>query len=224
MEKELLHVRFEGFTSTFKIPYINTGTLVCAPVPSYSTIVGIISCCLGRLLKKDETAIGFTYLHEGSGTDLETTQRLKFEKGNLKKNPTPGITARQFYTSPKLDIYLDNTCLKPHFLNPVGVPTLGRSQDISWITCVETLTSKAVPSGLIKPTLIPYPCDMIGGRILRYCDYFYNEDTGYVRSPDEMILYQVVPDSPSGIMIERPNLYMLNNGEVIYLHRLGCTE
>ncbi|MDR2944358.1 MAG: CRISPR-associated protein Cas5 [Methanosarcinales archaeon] len=224
MKKKLLHVTFEAFSSTFKTPLINTGTMICAPVPSYSTIVGLISCCLGRPLKKDETNIGFTYSYEGDGYDLERTKRLMFSSGKIKKNPESGIALRQFHSNPKLEVYLDNLALKSCFLNPVGVPTLGRSQDVAWITKVEEIDSELTESGKIKPTLIPYPCQNIGGRVIRYCDYFENEELGFVRTPGKMILYQVVPNSEFGIDIFRNNLYRICENEVIYMHTLESTE
>jgi CRISPR-associated protein Cas5t len=224
MKKKLLHVTFEAFTSTFKTPLINTGTMLCAPVPSYSTIVGLISCCLGRPLKKDETNIGFTYSYEGEGYDLERTKRLMFSGGKIKNNPEAGIALRQFHANPKLKIYVDNLELKKYFLNPVGVPTLGRSQDVAWITKVEEIDSELVESGKIMPTLIPYPCRNIGGRVIRYCDYFENEDLGFVRTPGKMILYQIIPVSQSGVEISRKSLYKIHENEVIYLHTLGSVE
>ncbi|WP_459202220.1 CRISPR-associated protein Cas5 [Methanococcus sp. CF] len=222
-----LHISFEGFTSTFKHPNINANNTLCAPVPSYSTIVGLISCCLGRPLKIDETRIGFKYEYGGKGDDLESLSRLKItDTGNLTKDPKPGITNREFHVNPVLDIYLTNLELKSCFLSPVGVPVLGRSQDISWITKIEEIEIEPVDEGLIKPTLIPYPCTDIGGRLIRYVDYYDTEITGNIRKPAvPPILYQIVPNSKEGILIKRDNLYTINNcDEVIYLHKLGCEE
>lgn len=223
---KVLHVTFEAFTATYKMPFINTGIAICAPVPSYSNIVGLISCCAGRYIDKDETRIGFKYEYRGKGKDLETTQRLELDsKGNLKRNPEPGIVTREFHTYPRLDIFLDNIEFMSCFERPAGVPTLGRSQDIAWITNVEILEMQEVREGLIKPTLIPFPCESIGGRVIRYCDYYINDRTGYLRKPEKMILYQVVPESENGVHIRRDNLYRLGEGpEVIYMHALGDEE
>lgn len=220
---KVLHVTFKAFTSTFKIPFINTGTAVSAPVPSYSNIVGIISCCKGQWISKNETLIGFKYAYDGKGRDLETTRRLELDsKGKLKRNPERGIATREFHVNPVLDVYLSNLELKQYFESPIGVPTLGRSQDLAWITNIEILDMDKVEAGNIKPTLIPFPCDQIGGRLIRYCDYFYNDELGYLREPDKMILYQVVPDTEEGVYLKRNNLYKLpESNEVIYLHKLG---
>lgn len=221
---KVLHVTFEAFTSTFKVPFINSGVMVSLPVPSYSNIVGLISCCMGRWIDKDETLIGFKYEYQGIGRDLETTRRLELDKkGILKRKFDTGIVTREFHVNPKLDIYLSNIDLKKYFYKPVGVPTLGRSQDIAWIRTVEEIELEKREEGMIKPTLIPFPCEYIGGRIIRLCDYFDNRKLGYVREPEDMILYQVVPYLEKGVYIKRDNLYRINDSydEVIYMHKLG---
>jgi CRISPR-associated protein Cas5t len=222
---EALHITFEAFTATFKVPFINTGTgtVISAPVPSYSNIVGLISCCAGRYIDKDETLIGFKYMYSGKGRDIETTRRLELDnKGRLKRNPKLSIATREFHVNPRLDLYLSNTEFERYFKSPIGVPTLGRSQDIAWITNIERVEIEKVPGGRIKPTLIPFPCTQIGGRLIRYCDYYINDATGYLRQPDAMILYQVVPETEDGVYITRDNLYRLDNtDEVIYMHALG---
>lgn len=220
-----LHIRFEAFTATYKMPSINSGVAVAAPVPSYSNIVGLISCCAGRWIGKDETLVGFKYEYNGIGRDLETTRRLEIDgKGNLKRVRGTGIATREFHVNPVLDLYLSNTDFYNYFYKPTGVPTLGRSQDIAWIRELEIIEIEKARNGNIKTTLIPFPCGDVGGRLIRYCDYFINGNAGEVREPEGMILYQVVPFSSEGVNIERNNLYYIDNGitdEVIYMHKLG---
>jgi CRISPR-associated protein Cas5t len=222
---KVLHITFQAYTATFKMPFINTGVAISAPVPSYSNIVGLISCCKGSLIEKNETLIGFKYSYDGIGRDLETTTRLFMDskKEILKRNPEKGIIMREFHVNPKLDIYLDNLELKKFFERPIGVPTLGRSQDIAWISNIEIIEVEEACEGKMKPTLIPFPCEQFGGRVIRYCDYFYNNELGYLRKPDKMILYQVVPQTEEGVFVRRNNLYKLpdSDNEVIYMHRLG---
>lgn len=219
---KVLHVRLEAFTSTFKIPFVNSGVMVSAPVPSFSNIVGIISCCKGSWIQKDETMIGFTYNYEGTGRDLETTRRLGVDKkGILKRVKQNGIAIREFHVNPILDLYLSNIKLRQYFEQPVGVPTLGRSQDITWITEIEEIDIQKKIEGKIKQTLIPFPCEHIGGRVIRYSDYFQQGNIGEMRQPDRMTLYQVVPQSEDGVYIRGNNLYAINNDEVIYMHTLG---
>lgn len=218
----LLHVRLEALTATFKIPFINSGVVIACPVPPYSALAGLISCCKGKWIDREETMIGFSYTYQGIGRDLETTKRFGLDdKGRLKRNSQDGIVTREFHVNPVLDLYLTNLELKKYFIQPVGVPVLGRSQDIAWISLVEEIEVFSAIEGRIKPTLIPFPCNSIGGRLIRLCDYFSNDSIGYLREPEKMILYQIVPYAEEGVYIKKDNLYCLKEGEVIYLHRLG---
>ncbi|MBP2173202.1 CRISPR-associated protein Cas5 [Methanococcus voltae] len=238
---KLLHIQFQAYTSTFKMPNINSGTMISCPVPPYSTIVGIISSCLGRELKKDETKIGFKYSYEHKGSDLEKTHRLKYDNGILKQNPDTSVTTREFHIKPILDIYLSNLDLKKYFLNPIWTPSLGRSQDMAWITKIEEIDVEPTESGKIKATLIPFDSlngKIIPGRFIQATDYYSNYDSditkskgyGYVRVGDAPKIYIATPFSNDGIDIEIDNLYIINmekdvgiksNKEVIYLHKLG---
>ncbi len=222
---EAIHVTFEGFTSTYRIPFILSGIGLASPVPPYSSIVGLISCCLGRQLEKNETLIGFEYTATGSGRDMETSRRLKLEKGKLKRNPENAVPVREFHVNPRLDLYLSNTSLKEYFEEPRGVPCLGRSQDICWIKKkIEIIQLQRVEKGRIGQTLIPFPCESCGGRLLRAADYYENDNPGYAREPSEMKLYQVIPKSETGVEIEYDSLYRIvgdsREEHVIYLHKL----
>lgn len=220
---KLLHVRFNAWTATYKVPFINSGTMVSLPVPSYSSVVGLISCCLGRPLLIDETLIAFTYSYNGSGIDLETTKRLEMDKNILKEKKDDSVTNRAFHVNPQLDIYLSNIDLEDAFKKPRGVPTLGRSQDISWITKIELIESVKVEGGKIRPTLIPFPNETIGGRLIRLCDYYINESLSFTREASNMSMYQIVPVTKEGINIVNDSLYRINDktNEVVYMHQIG---
>ncbi|MCS3901890.1 CRISPR-associated protein Cas5 [Methanococcus voltae] len=245
---KLLHVQFQAYTATFKMPNINSGTMVSIPVPLYSTIVGIISSCMGRELQRDETKIGFKYSYENKGKDLETTHRLKYDGGLLKQNSENSVTAREFHIKPILDIYLSNLNLKEYFLNPVWTPSLGRSQDVAWITKIEEIDAENITNGKIKATLVPIDSlkgKTVPGRLIQATDYYYNYDCenskkygyGHNRTFETPQIYIATPHSKKGIDIEMDNLYQINttynddgnttnieivsDNEVIYLHKLG---
>ena len=220
---KLLHVKFRALTATYKVPFINSGTMVSLPVPSYSSVVGLISCCLGRPLKIEETLVAFSYTYSGSGMDLETTKRLEMKENVLKGKKDDSVTNRAFHVNPQLDIYLSNTSLINAFIKPKGVPTLGRSQDIAWIDTGRIIESTEVKSGKIKPTLIPFPNETIGGRLIRLCDYYNNDTLGFTREASNMRLYQIVPNASEGVEISNKSLFMLNDETrgVVYMHKLG---
>ena len=171
-----------------------------------------------------DTEIGFKYSYSARGKDLERTKRLEIDSnGYLKENPVDGIVKREFHIDPVLDIYLSNTGMQKYFERPIGIPTLGRSQDLSWISIVELIDVDIVNEGIIFPTLIPYPCESVGGRVIRLCDYFKYDSVGRLRKATKMNLYQIIPKAEEGVQIRLDGLCRLSSdtNEVVYLHSMG---
>ncbi len=221
---KLLHVQFKAMTATFKVPFINSGVLVSLPVPAYSTIVGLISCCKGMPVEPEETMIGYGYTYEAKGRDLERTKRLETDnKGFLIPNREDGIVTREYHIHPMLDLYLSNTALEEYFYKPVGVPVLGRSQDLAWITEVRIIETTETTKGYLKPTLIPFPCASFGGRIIRLADYYENDSPGVLRKPRNVQLYQIVPPKPGGVLVENITLQCIDKetNSAVYMHKFG---
>ena len=75
---KLLEVQFTGWTSTPRMPFILSGNAICMHTPSYSMVLGIIGCCLGRIVLPEELKLGFKYHYNSIAQDLETRQRLEF--------------------------------------------------------------------------------------------------------------------------------------------------
>src|ERR1044072_4487492 len=96
---KLLHVRLEGWTATFRLPLIYSGTGLTAPVPPFSTLLGLVGNLAGREIAAYETRIGYVFRSSGTAYDLETTRRLEMDKksGRLKAQNVPGIARRQFH-------------------------------------------------------------------------------------------------------------------------------
>jgi CRISPR-associated protein Cas5t len=77
---KLLHARLEGWTATFRLPLIYSGTGLTAPLPPYSTILGLIGNLAGRQIAPNETRIGYIFRSRGTSYDLETSRRLEMDK------------------------------------------------------------------------------------------------------------------------------------------------
>src|SRR5438045_1576092 len=164
---KLLHVRLEGWTATFRLPLMYSGTALSAPVPSYSTILGLIGNLAAREIPPDETRVGYLFRCFGASYDLETTRRLEMNKaGRLRAQPVPGIAKRQFLVRPVLDLYLDNLNLRRVFEVPANAPSLGRSQDLAWITKIDEIEVDPAPNGIVRGTLLPFPQPGASGQIL----------------------------------------------------------
>ncbi|MBW2065309.1 MAG: CRISPR-associated protein Cas5 [Deltaproteobacteria bacterium] len=220
-----LHVRLEGLTSSFRHPLTISGTQVSTPMPSYSNLLGTISACAGRIVKPEETRIGFEFRCQSHDLELERTVRWKIEKGRLKPHPKgQGISKRQVYWYPKLDLYLTNLGLKSAFENPAATPCFGRSQDIAWIVFVREIELYPRTKGALGATLIPMPQPGVAGLIVRLPEWMDNTRRGYTREPGPFGIYQaMIPTTELRFEVERENLYHPSDSEAhyfaIYLHK-----
>ncbi len=217
---KLLHVRLEAWTATFRLPLIYSGTSLSAPVPPYSTLLGLIGNLAAREIAPDETRIGYVFRSAGTSYDLETTRRLELDKsGRLKSQRVPGIATRQFHVRPTLDLYLDKLELRLAFESPANAPCLGRSQDVAWITRVEEVEAEPSAEGVVRGTLIPFPQPGASGQILNLPDYFINNQRGYTRQTGRTAKFLAVRyENPANIA--RSDLFKVTGGtsdNVIYL-------
>jgi CRISPR-associated protein Cas5t len=219
---KLLHVRIKGWTATFRLPLLYTGTGLTAPVPPYSTLLGLIGSLASREIQPHEARIGYEFRSEGLALDLERTQRLmmNIRTRRLRPHPERGIAKRQFHVRPELDLYLDNLAFRSVFESPQNLPCLGRSQDVGWITSVEILNAEPVEEGIVRGTLIPFPESSAGGIILRLPEYFSNTDSGYTRRIGKLGMYQAIRhETPA--RVRREGLVRVEgmlDQHAIYLH------
>jgi CRISPR-associated protein Cas5t len=222
-----LHIRLEGLTASFRHPLIISGTQVSTPMPAYSNLLGLIGACAGRVVSHNDTQIGFEFHCQSHDLELERTVRWQVEKnGRLKPHSKgQGISYRQVYWSPVLDLYVTNLDLKVAFEKPATTPCLGRSQDIAWIKLVREVTLHVAPRGKLGPTLIPYPQRGLAGLIVRLPEWFENDRQGRPRRPGPFGFYQAISPTLGGrrFEIERGDLFHPSDaqeeGDVIYLHQ-----
>lgn len=221
-----LHVQLEGLTSSFRHPLTISGTQVSTPMPAYSNILGMVSACAGRIIKPKETRIGLEFHCRSYDFELERTERWMVDKkGRLKLQPKgQGISKRQVYWYPKLDLYVTNLELKSVFINPAATPCFGRSQDIAWIVFAREIELFPVTKGALGPTLIPMPQLGVPGLVVRLPEWMDNTRMGYTRQPGPFGIYQaMIPTTNLRFEVERESLYHPSDSEmgddVIYLHR-----
>ena len=219
---KLLHARIRGWTATFRLPLLYSGTGLTAPVPPYSTLLGFIGNLAAREIKPNETRIGYVFRSAGLAVDMETTQRFKLERGKLRPQEK-GIVKRQFHLNPTLDLYLGNLDFREFFEQPKNTPSLGRSQDLVWIENVGIVEAESIPQGNLRGTLIPFPQSGASGQILNLPEYFFNDERGYTRRIGKTSKFVAVNfESPSNIA--RENIFRVENlsGETaIYLHSMN---
>lgn len=207
MTQELLQVKFEGWTSTPRLPFVLSGNTLCLPVPTYSILLGVVGCCLGRLIEAHEVKIGFRYEYDSTNRDIETRQRLEYD-GKKVKTHSKGSDAhlREFHAIPKLTIWLDRLDWEDYFHNPIGTPSLGRSQDIMKIVDVAIVEVKQVAETTLSGTMIPFNTTLkIGGQLVRLAEAFEEQNgvgQGRVATAVKMFL-AIPPDNISKVKINQ---------------------
>jgi len=219
---EVIEVQFSGWTATPRMPFILSGNAVCLPVPTYSLLLGIVGCCLGRTIEPKEVRIGFHYNFETVGNDLETRHRLEYDGKKVKKH-SKGSDAypREFHVNPSLTFWLDRLDWEHYFHNPIGTPALGRSQDLLKIESVRKIQVKKETEVFISGTMLPFnPSMQIAGQLVQFADaYLENDVVGSGRTATKTKIFIAVPNDSKG-KVSMPNLYSTveDNPQNFYLH------
>jgi len=215
---KVLEVKFEGWTATPRMPFILSGNAICLPVPTYSLILGIIGCCLGRIVETNEVNFGFHYEFESTATDLETRQRLEYDGKKVKKH-SKGSDAypREFHVNPLLTIWLDRIDWKENFIDPIGTPSLGRSQDILRITSVQQIVVNKIEEATVSGCMLPFnPSMKIAGQLVQLAEaYNENGEIGSGRISKTRLFIAVSKDTMA--KIKMGNLYASDNRN-FYIH------
>lgn len=224
---QALHVQLRAFSASYPYPFLKSGTQLTLPAPPFSSILGNISACAGRVVNPGESLMGFEFESDGLGIDLERTRRFQTDKkyGRLSENPERGIGKHQFHVSPCMDLYLTEASLEESFRRPAATPCFGRSQDIAWICFYRRIELLPVEAGCLGSTLVRFPNAQVGGLILPpLADYFLNTQLGHIRTAGRYSRYQYVR---KGAAVRRDVDFSLfhpsdsdNPDHAITLHRL----
>lgn len=220
-----LEVRLSGWTATPRMPFVLSGNAVCMPVPSYSLLLGMIGCCLGRLVQPEEVSFGFRYTFDTVGKDMETRRRLEFD-GKKVKPHAKGTDAyvREFHVAPKLTLWLNQTDWETYFLSPVGTPSLGRSQDILSIDSVREVAVESVPEAKISGCMVPFSDDLkVGGQLVQLAEaYRESDEVGNGRIATKTGVFMAI-HSDNEASVKMPHLYQTKEeaSSSFYLHHFG---
>lgn len=217
--KDFLEVKLKGWTATPRLPFILSGNAVCMPTPSYSMILGMIGCCMGRTVEADEVNIGFHYQFETTENDLETRHRLAYD-GKLKPH-AKGTDAysREFHVNPTLTIWLNRTDWLDYFKYPIGTPSLGRSQDLLKIQSANVIQAQSIPKGNISGCMIPFSMDLkVGGQLIQISEaYKENEEIGMGRTSINSRIFMSIPNDSEAV-VAMGNLFETMEQQQFYLH------
>lgn len=194
---KILKIDFKGWTATPRDPTTKIGTINCLMTPSYSMLIGLIECCVGEKINVKGLKLGFWYCFDRDFSDLETTRRLQRspDSGNLSKNKDMSVTLRKSHVIPQLTLFLNRLEYKQYFESPVGIPSLGQSQDLIWIEKITVVDGKRVSSGTFSSGMVLMSDGIAAGEIVRCADSFVENEIGEGRHP------------------RHPNIFISINGE-----------
>ncbi|MCU0390388.1 MAG: hypothetical protein MUE81_04670 [Thermoflexibacter sp.] len=218
----VLEIQFSGWTATPKMPFVLSGNAVCLPVPSYSLLLGMLGCCLGRNIEASEVNIGFQYSFDSVGNDLEKRQRLEFDGKKVKTHSKGGDAyLREFHVLPCLTVWINRLDWEDYFTCPIGTPALGRSQDILKIDYVKQVAVKAVDELEISGCMLPFNSNLkIGGQLVQLAEaYKENEEVGGGRTATKTGIFMAIPHDRKA-KVKIPHLYQTQeeNAKNFYLH------
>ncbi len=220
---KVLEVKFSGWTATPRMPFILSGNAICMPVPSYSLLLGMIGCCLGRMVMPEEVKFGFRYTFDFVSKDLETRHRLEFDGKKIKAH-SKGTDAylREFHVAPKLTLWLNRLDWDMYFQNPIGTPSLGRSQDILKIEKVRKVDIEQVSEAKISGCMLPFSANLkVGGQLVQLAEtYRESEVIGGGRTATRMRMFIAV-HMDNETNVNMPNLFRTieQESESFYLHQ-----
>lgn len=226
--KTLLEVQFEGWTATPRMPFILSGNAICMATPSYSLLLGLVGCCLGRPVEPEEVRLGFRYIFDNTAEDVETRHRLVNDSGKIKTHPK-GSDAhrREFHVNPKLTLWLDRLDWEDFFRYPMGAPALGRSQDLLKIKLknVRKVEVEAVQSAKINGCMLPFN-GMVqsAGQLVQLAEAYREKPVvGSGRASTVSKIFLAIPymddrEEKAARAISFPNLYRTPEKTVFYLH------
>lgn len=218
--ENLLEIKFTGWTATPRMPFVLSGNAICLPTPTYSLLLGMIGCCLGRTIEASEINFGFYYKFDTVSNDLETRSRLEFD-GKKVKTHSKGSDAypREFHVNPELTIWLNRLDWRTFFENPIGTPALGRSQDLLKIESVKEIWVSPKEKTTISGTMIPFSTDIkAAGQLVQLAESYQENDlVGSGRISSRNKIFMSIPwDAKS--LVNMPNLFETENQEGFYLH------
>jgi CRISPR-associated protein Cas5t len=226
---DVLEIKFEGWTATPRMPFILSGNAICMHVPSYSIVLGIIGCCLGRTVEAQEVNIGYKYCYETNANDIETRSRLEFDGKNVKPH-SKGSDAytREFHVNPVLTLWINRTDWEKFFISPIGTPSLGRSQDLLKIVSVKKITVEAVEKGKISGCMLPFSSELkTNGQLIQLAESYSENENGEGRTSIVSKIFIAIPymqDEENKIELYHRNLFQFVEDEKaiqFYMHDWG---
>ena len=178
---EVLRVKITGITSSFRSPFFISGAQPTLEVPPPSTILGVISAVVGKIVKPSEICFGYVFLHKGKGEDVELIYELSLK---VKFEAKSNVVKREFLTLPELYLYISNVDFEVYFKRPEFPILLGRTQELAKIEEIKRIEIEKSSPVRFGRTIVPFNFKGVAGPIIALPMYFDYSPNGARRGKD----------------------------------------
>lgn len=157
---KLLRVRIRGWTASFRYPAFISGFQPTLPVPPLTTIYGLCAAACGRMIRQEETIVGYVFRSQGKAIDLETIYEL-----DEPLRASTNVVRRELLFNPDLTLYLSNRNIAEMFQRPHYPLLLGRSTELVLAEQVQEVMLEERVGARIGGTIVPFPTKGLHGPI-----------------------------------------------------------
>lgn len=158
---KVLRAYIKGWTASYRIPFLAV-VQPTLPVPPPSTVYGVVSAIVGKLVGPEHTAVGFVAPFQGKAQDLELIYQVS-EEGRIEKT---NVIKREFLYDPELYLYVTDLKMQTHFASPRYPILLGRSCDLANLVETKVIDLLPVEEAEFQYTLLPYPWSGVAAPVM----------------------------------------------------------
>lgn len=164
-----LRITLTSWTSSFRYPGYMIGYQPTLQIPPLSTVYGLISAAKGEDVGPSDVSVGYVFLHEGQGEDLESIYEIS-SGWKAKTN----IIRRQFLFNCRLYLYLSDLSFAKYFRKPKYQLLLGRTSDLASVKEIAEIELKTKERSRFGNTTVPFGTENAFGTIQALPAYFDN--------------------------------------------------
>lgn len=165
---KVTRVHLKGWTASFRYPMFIAGYQPTLAVPPLSTVFGLLSAAVGRLVTTKDTRFAYLFKSSGKSVDLETIYELA---PNLKAKSN--VIKREFLYEPEMYLYIENEQVADSFRQPYYPLLLGRSSDLLEVKEIKQVEVKKTQGEVyFGRTIVPFPEMGLRGSVQALPTYF----------------------------------------------------
>jgi len=145
-------IKIIGWTASFRYPIFVYGYQPTLPVPPYSTVYGLISAAVGKVVTPKDLEVKYVFKSAAKGVDLETIYEWKV--GGITKS---NVIKREFLLNPELYLYIKEKDIADHFKKPHYPLLLGRSCDLAFVEEIKKVSLIYSEHFSVGGVILPFP-------------------------------------------------------------------